>query len=250
MFKMKKYFLIFSILIASYLPLVAHSSNTDNQLEKWLSEYQEIFNQWQSSYWANKHPMPKKILASLTKCSKTGNIVCSNELGNYYYQSKKDYNAAFPYLLNSAKYLERKSLKEVKKSKFIPVDAVESLASMYLRGEGVLQDLDKAIHYGKLSAQYGEPYSAYVVHRAYLQKSTNRNNSTKESLTNSIASYAWGKVAIAMGVTKQFAEPDKGKSNLETSLYSLLYDLDSANKTKLANSMAFDICKAIEGCNT
>lgn len=247
---MKKWPIILTLLIASSLPFVAYSDNKNSQTEIWLNEYTDIHEKWESSYWFNKFPIPEKVLPLLSTCSDNGNPMCSGELGLHYYIHKKEAKTAYPYLLKYSNWLESMSkTDEIKQLPIIHIMAVRCLTEMFLDGKGVLQDFDRAIRYGKLSAHLGDAHSAYIVHLSYLRKSRRQRDDSKAFSANIMSSYAWAKVALAMDVIQQFVDPDEGQDQLEKSLTYLLIELEATNRTKSADSLAIGICSSIESCN-
>lgn len=255
---MKKALKYFALAIALHISLVNASNESD-----WNLEHAEIMltNLKELQAYQKEKIIPFNMLSELEDCSKNGNIFCARELAEFYYYDLKDSRSAFPFLQKHANWLEEKLSKcenKVKddwtkliceaRSSYIVTGTFENLSAIYFAGEGAIQNYDKAIYYGKLAANQGDSYGAYMVYLSYLNK-TRPMNKSSDLEADIINSYAWLRVALAMGIKSNFDNPDEDGKTLDFSLDLLLVKLASIDKTQKANSLALDLCNSIKGCN-
>jgi TPR repeat protein len=209
----------------------------------------KAYNYWKPLLLSQKYSdgelTENEYVGMLNQCSKEEAGYCAASLGEYYSVRKKQYDRAYPLLLEASKDTNAPS------SIYEPptVRASYLLGQMYADGIGVLQNDDKAIEYFKKSVTYGSDRNsamrlALIYTKKWREESTDYR--INEFLTHS---YAWWKVALALPksdipiktIDGSELEPQKDIRKFEN------FDEFRPN-IKLANKLAQQICSTIPKC--
>jgi TPR repeat protein len=202
-----------------------------DQLDKEKHEAIYILNEWGNGDITEKH-----FLEKLEVCSNKGNTFCLDGLCLYYYHLK-NYKIAY-------------SICSSYKTKTETGEIETLIGNMLFEGRGVLQNKNKALEHFLKSVSYGNAISAYNISRIYNEKMLRlkvSGNLDEEYRSNLIATYAWTKIAKALGIEK--INNDNGEA-IEISILIDIYRdwLIQLSLLQQGDELAAELCSHIKNC--
>ena len=178
-----------------------------------------------------------KYIALMTSCSDKGNIYCSGLLGDFYY-GESEYALAYPLLLSSTEMQ-------------FGLDEIEyELGYLLANGYGTAKNENEAIGHFRKSANLGYSDGAYSLGVIYGNRAAvllDKNPSAVEVIQNLTQSYAWYKVAKALGQETSLSS-DSRVQDIDISIERRKKLLIARSGLDDANKLATQLCSLIEEC--
>jgi len=231
-------------LIFMLICLVCINSFADSEsdaIKSLLEEPELTYAMFLVSGYLRKTITEPEYISELKSCALEKNEYCLSFLGTQYFDEKQ-YALAYPILLLSSGISSRKYSETA-----LPTVELE-LRDMFLYGFGVLQNDEKAMDYYIKSAQHGNAKSAGRISSVYQAKLL-LNKNGDEYKSNLMLSYAWLKVAQALGLEIYSLKDDDGSTELvSTRLESYKLKLVEISSLELADQLAAKTCSNIKEC--